>query len=133
MDQIKVEKYNSEKHKKYLKKWLKLRGMPINSTETLPTLGVIAFKGEIPISAAFIRKVEGEGFGIVDSLIADPRIPYDVRDQSINETVSTLLKEAKELNYTNLIAVSFSTNTISRGQRFFGFSALPHTVMAVKL
>lgn len=129
---FKLEKFNDEKHRKYVKKWLKIRGLDRSMADELPELGFISFYNGIPVSAIFLRNVEGSGYGMIDSMVTDPRVDAEVRDCSNDLVVEKLLKEAKRLNYKKIIAFSTDKMTLTRANAF-QFNVLPHSVIATDL
>lgn len=115
-----------------VKDLLNSRAMPLEALGDLPKLGVITVIGEATIAAAFLRKIEGNGTALLDSLITDPRFTAQERDEAIEITIKKLLRLAKHHGITKIIATSTDKHTLMRSKRF-GFVELPHQVITLSL
>lgn len=111
---------------------LKSQGMlPWSHIAALPESGIMVYSADTPIAAGFLRKVE-DNSAILDSLITNKDIDAVVRDKALDMLVTELLKVAKGLGITNIIAFSSDPHTLMRAKRF-GFAELPHQVISLKL
>lgn len=114
-----------------IKEWLLLHRMDPSLAEDLPEIGFVAFEGQTPVAAGFLRKMEGASAQI-DSVITYPFAEAKLRHTAINMIVTALIAYAKENGIESLIAFSTDAHTLERAKRF-GFRHLPHTVMSLKL
>lgn len=109
------------------------QGMGIEHLHNLPKLGVLTTLGEYTVAAAFLRIIEGnKSTAILDSLITNAELLPTIRNDALNQTVSELLKLAKEQGITKIIAFSTDKNTLMRAKRF-GFEELPHQVITLDI
>ena len=90
--------------------------------DTLPTIGWVAKENKIPVAAGFLRRVEG-GFGQIDTLVTNPDMPPELRNDSIDMVVRNLISDAKSLNFKGIICYSRDSNTLARSKSF-GFQLL---------
>ena len=90
--------------------------------KTLPKIGYIAFFGETPIAAGFLRRVEG-GFGQLDTLVSNPHFGSQIRHIAIDKVVTELLADAKVLNLEGIIAFTADLGVLRRAVAI-GFKVL---------
>lgn len=110
--------------------WLKDRKIkPIDLYE-LPEVGLVAVSEKDFIAAGFIRL--GEGIGIIDSLVSNPKCSPEDRDMALNLIFEGLVKAAQGYKYEKLIGFSVDDNTLKRAE-MFGFNKSNHTLMVREL
>ncbi len=111
---------------------LKSQGLPpYTHLANLPKNGLVAYMGDTPVAAGFLRLVEGDS-AILDSLITNATLEPMIRDKALNLLVSDLLKMAKSLGITKIIAFSSDKNTLVRAWRF-GFTQQEYHVITLPL
>jgi len=125
-----IFKYNKSEHKDAMVYLLKLRELGSFLIESLPKRGWIAFKDGDPVGAIFLRS--GEGFGMIDSLITNPSFSSEDRHIAIEFLMNKLIKQAKQMKFTKLIALSSDKSAIMRSERYH-FFLLPHRLMVSEL
>lgn len=91
-------------------------------TKTLPRIGYIAYLGQQPIAAGFLRRVEG-GFGQIDTLVSNAHFGSQIRHNAIDKVVSSLLDDAKVLGLEGIIAFTSDTGVLKRAEAM-GFHVL---------
>lgn len=101
------------------------------SPEYLPEIGFIAFEGSNPISAGFLRRVEG-GFAQIDTLVTNADFDKNTRNQGLSAVVSVLIKTAKDLNLNGLMFLTSEESIIERAKEL-GFHYVNQVVMAKAL
>lgn len=119
-----------EDHRQIVKNWMIKREIPDNS-DTLPIIGYFAKHEGEWIAAAFLRMVEG-GFGMIDSIIADPDSKRNVRSEAIDLITLALLAKAKNLNLKGILGLTLHAGTLERAIKL-GFVQQPHSVMVFDL
>lgn len=123
----------TSKDKELIRQWLIARGMDESMVSSLPKLGVVASRAEeLPILAAgYLREVEG-GFGMIDSLIADPNSEPAHRNEALDGIITRLITDAKRIGMTALLANCKVTKAIVRAQQH-GFQAQDFCVLTMNL
>jgi hypothetical protein len=101
------------------------------TSDEMPSIGYIAFEDEMPIAAAFLRKVEG-GYGQIDGLVSNPECPCHLRHIAMDIVIKRCISDAKALKITQLMAFCKDESPIMRSKRL-GFVELPHKLMALDL
>lgn len=129
---IALRPYNHDYNLGTICKWLYLRKAYIPFKEEFPKIGYVAYKGNEPIAAAFLRIVEGD-FAQIDGLCTNPEaLPQD-RSKANDLLIAQLIETAKEMgNIKTIVSYSLDKNTIMRAESH-GFVATPHTVLALDL
>lgn len=99
--------------------------------KTLPKIGYMAFLGDQPIAAGFLRRVEG-GYAQLDTLVSNPHFGSQIRHIAIGKVVSALLDEAKLLELEGVIAFTNDYSVITRAEAI-GFHVLEsHKLIALR-
>jgi hypothetical protein len=99
--------------------------------EEIPLIGYISFIDEMPIAAAFLRRVEG-GYGQIDGLVSNPECPGHLRHQALDIVIKKCIQDAKVLKLKNLMAFSIDVAAMARAKRL-NFVELPHCLLAIDL
>lgn len=99
--------------------------------KTLPKTGFMVLMNGYPISAGFLRKVEG-GYAQLDTLVSNPYFGSIVRHKAIDLVVDTLIQEAKDLKLHGIIAFTTEPTIVSRAKDK-GFKVIEHTLMVKPL
>lgn len=94
------------------------------SIDDMPEFGLIAIKGDTPIAAGFIRRVEGP-YAILDSFITNPDTPSEFRDRALDLITEKLITIADYNNVTKLISFTTEKNIFIRSIKH-GFASVPH-------
>lgn len=124
--------FNFNSHCHILLAWAKARTAHTPESYEIPENGLVIIKDNLePICMGFIRHVEG-GYGLVDGYITDPSQPAIERNEALSLLTEELIKLAKELGISALLANTVDDNTFKRSLKH-GFSALPHALMVKKL
>lgn len=127
-----IEKYEAAKHNEHIQLWLKHHKMKSTFVDMLPENGWVGFDNYgAPTSAGFLRKCEGN-FGILDSLITNPKAPGYARHVCIDMVVTEILNYARSQGILQIMATSKFEDTLERATSH-GFVRLPHTVIAIDL
>lgn len=111
-----------------LAQWLTERGLDASVIDELPRIGYVAYHKGLPISAAFLRLMEGDSTSMVDSMVSDPKADAKLRDQANSLLTDRLIQEARVLGLKQVIALSIDPNTIERAKRH-GFAIGAHTLL----
>lgn len=82
-------------------------------SESLPSIGFIAFEGSVPIAAGFLRKIEGN-YGMIDSLVTNAQSSSELRHEAIDLIVRHLIKSAKHLKMNSILSFSKDKSTLVR-------------------
>ena len=128
---IELLRFRPELDSKVLEELLKARDIPFERYADIPKLGLIAYKDEVPVVLGFLREVEG-GYAMMDSLITNPSIAPEIRNDMIDLLVTELIELAKQNKFKSIIAVSVDKNTIIRSQKH-GFILLDHKLISLRL
>ena len=94
--------------------------------QTLPKIGFIAFLGDQPIAAGFLRRLE-PCFAQIDTLVSSAHFGSQIRHQGIQAVVTCLINEAKRLKLEGILALTKDEGTLSRAEGL-GF----HVINGVK-
>lgn len=111
--------------------WFKDRNISLEVIDSLPLYGYVGYYEGKPVCMGFIRQCEGD-FALIDGLIADKDVHYDIRSQVLDSVVVELIKLSKELQLKTLIAFSSNKNTIMRAIRH-GFIVTSDVCIALDL
>lgn len=111
--------------------WLNQRKMPEEYIVDLPELGVVSLYQNKKIAMGFLRKVEGN-LALIDSLIADPFCPWELRSLGIDQVVSDLISQAKKSHIKRIIAYSINGRTLERSKKY-GFESIPYQMISLDL
>ena len=121
-------KFILNQHASHLLEWAASRNAHRPETVEIPENGLVILNSSSqPICMGFIRKVEG-GYGLIDGYISDPSQSSKDRDQAMSLLTEEIIKLAKELGLSALLANTVDDNTFKRSLKH-GFSALPHAIM----
>lgn len=97
--------------------------------ESLPAIGYITFIDGVPAAAGFLRKVEG-GFGQLDTLVTNKRLPPDIRHEAIGGIVGKLIETSKHLELKGIISFTTDEGIVKRALSI-GFQASPQFVLTL--
>lgn len=100
----------------HINRWLAKRLLPLVKESDIPENGYIAYNNDIPVSAAFLRKCEGN-IAIIDSLITDPEAPSEVRHVAIDSITENLIRVGSEMGLKAIICFSVDASTILRAKK----------------
>lgn len=98
---------------------------------TLPKLGYMAFLGQEPIAAGFLRRLE-PNFAHMDTLVSNGRFGSKVRHEGVSKVVDELLRDAKTLKLAGIVGTTSDAGILKRVQEL-GFKVIPQTLLALKL
>jgi len=100
--------------------------------EALPKTGFIVRSHDgKPIAAGFLRLVEG-GTAQLDTLITNPSMTSQERNDGLDLLVQTLIITAKSMNIIGLMCTSTVQSILMRSQKY-GFTPLKTTVIVLSL
>lgn len=91
--------------------------MPLGVLNDLPEVGYVVFDKGNPVSAAFLRQVEG-GFGLVDSALSNPLAPALDRRIAMDLVSEAIVTYAKKIGITQLTVLTVDPNTAQRAKDF---------------
>lgn len=129
---MKTVVFTLEEHEQSLLVWAHERGSYIPSVSEIPGNGIVVLNNSSqPICLGFIRKVEG-GYGLIDGYISDPSQPAIERNEALSLLTEELIKLAKQLGMSALLANTVDEHTLKRSLKH-GFSQLPHSLMVKDL
>jgi len=106
-------------------------GIDTVTMKTLPKIGYIALLNKQPIAAGFLRRVEG-GYAQMDTLVSNPYFGSQIRNIGISKVVDWLMKDAKELGLTGILAFTSEQSILDRAKDK-GFTTFDHKVIGVRL
>ena len=113
---MKVIPFSLSRHVFDISYLLCARDMGAELGSDIPEFGLIAFEGEKPVAAGFIRQIEGN-YAMLDSFISNPDIEYAIRDRALDLITRKLIEVAKRNNVRKLFAFSEHTGIIDRAIR----------------
>lgn len=90
--------------------------------KTLPKIGYIAYLGNIPVAAGFLRRLEG-GFAQMDTLVSNPYLGSKTRHIAIDKVVNSLIEDAKTLDLEGVIGLTADLGVLRRAEDM-GFKVL---------
>lgn len=99
--------------------------------KSLPKTGYIAFYGNQPIAAGFLRRVEG-GIAQIDTLTSNPYFGSQIRHEGIRVVVDSLIEDAKDLKLQGIIAFTKDEGVLNRAKSI-GFNVVDQTIISLKL
>ena len=126
-----VQPYSHDAHFDLISKWLVAHDVYVPKKAEYPEHGVVCYKDETPVAAAFLRRVEGS-YAQIDGLVSNPMSGSSTRNECIDIVVLRIMKKARELGIIQLFAISTDSNTLLRSNRH-GFTLLPHQVIVTTL
>lgn len=97
----------------------------------LPKLGFVAYLGEQPVAAGFLRMVEGQ-IAYMDSLVSNSRLSSGIRHEAFKKVVSGLIEEARSMKLLGIIG-STSDEGMLRRAVDVGFKVQPHAFFTMSL
>jgi len=98
----------------------------------MPKIGVMVYVNGKPVSAAFLRQVEGNTAQL-DGLTTNPKASSEDRHNGIEHAVKYIIEEAKKLNIYGIIAHTRDLTVVSRALSLHGFILTPEVVLALPL
>lgn len=103
------------------------------SRETLPEIGYIVYSDTEYhyVAAGFLRMVEG-GFCQIDTMVTNPNLTGDVRNEGLILLVDTMIQKAKDLGLLGIVSYTTDNSVISRALGL-GFKLVDHKVIALQL
>ncbi len=126
---FKFKNFNDLRELHHLQKYPQISEIKM---KTLPKIGYIAYLGDSPIAAGFLRRVEG-GFAQLDTFVSNPHFGSQVRHIGIEGVKSALLEEAKVLKLEGIIVLTDDGSIISRAVDT-GFNVLEaHRILVKRL
>lgn len=125
---MEIVRYHPLNHASLMKTWREAYGLDLKAIDELPEFGLVAFDGELPICAGFLRKVEASKQVFLDSLIANPKTSGKIRYHAIDSLCEALIKEAEERKFESIWAISVDAGTLKRSLKH-GFRATPSVVV----
>ncbi len=99
--------------------------------KSLPKIGYIALIDKQPISAGFLRRVEG-GYAQIDGLTSNAFFGSKIRHEGIKLVVDELIKDAKSLKLYGILAFTADKGILSRAADL-GFQTVEQTLIALRL
>lgn len=96
----------------------------------LPKIGYIALLNNQPIAAGFLRRVERDILGQIDSLVSNPYFGAQIRHKGLNMVVDQLLYDAKSIGLKGVYALTVDESVLKRAEAI-GFSKVNHQVIAL--
>jgi hypothetical protein len=98
---------------------------------TLPRIGYIVYSDTEYhyVAAGFLRMVEG-GFAQIDTLVTNPNITGDVRNEGLTLLVDTLIKTAKDMELKGIYSMTTNGSIIDRALKL-GFFVSNHVVIVL--
>lgn len=111
-----------------LNEWRIKRSMHSIAKEDFPKIGVMVFDGQEGVAAGFLRNAEG--IGIIDSLVSNPDVRSEKRNDALDLIFARLIDIAKEVGIHMILGASVDGNTIVRSKKF-GFKHSDHMLMVL--
>jgi hypothetical protein len=99
--------------------------------DTLPKIGFIVYSDTEYhyVAAGFLRLVEG-GFAQIDTLVTNPNLVGDVRNEGLTLLVDTLIKTAKDMELKGIYSMTTDSSIIDRAMKL-GFFVSNHVVIVL--
>lgn len=94
---------------------------------TLPAIGYIAYMNGWPVAAGFLRRLE-PCYAHFDTFITNANLPSDMRHESLNAIVDTLIEQAKSLNLKGVIATTSDEGILKRANEL-GWHIIPQVLI----
>jgi hypothetical protein len=98
---------------------------------TLPKIGFIAYLGDQPVAAGFLRRLE-PCFAHLDTLVSSGHFGSHVRHLGVSAVVDALIKEAKRLKLEGIVATTSDKGTLMRAEGL-GFHVVDQCIIALPL
>jgi hypothetical protein len=102
---MQVKLFNIELHFNILNDWLIKHKLSKEDLSNIPQLGYICYEKEIPIAIGFLRMIEG-GYAQIDSLVTDPEISSNLRNEAIDLVIKQLIDIAIDLKLKGICSYS---------------------------
>lgn len=101
--------------------------------ESLPKIGYICYSDTEYhyVAAGFLRMIEG-GFCQIDTMVSNPNLTGDVRNEGLILLVDTLINKAKDLGCLGIVSYTCDNSVVSRALGL-GFKIVDHKVIALQL
>lgn len=114
-----------------LQEWLRIRKIPIEQGDELPSIGFAVCKDCEAVAYGFIRICEGK-VGIFDSVITDPNRSLYTRHLALEILFEKIISFAKLNDFKKLIGFSVDKGTIRRAYNH-RFQPQSHAVLSLNL
>lgn len=125
-------RFDFDKHPHLIFDWFEKRGLATPEELILPKIGyVVLAKNVGPVVIGFLRGCEGN-VGMIDSIISNPEIAAEVRDEAIDFLINRLVAAAFKKNIFKVFGFSEDANTLKRAERH-GFKVVSQTLVALSL
>jgi len=98
---------------------------------TLPKIGYIAYLGDQPVAAGFLRRLE-PCYAQLDTLVSSAHFGSNVRHLGVSAVVDALINEAKRLKLEGILALTADRGVLTRAAAL-GFHVVDQAVIAVVL
>jgi hypothetical protein len=108
--------YNTS-HFTHMSSWLSARNIPLWEETSVPKVGFISLKDEVPVAMGFLRLIEGR-LGMIDGLLSNPAASGADRSNAIDLIVTQLIDVAKQMHLQGIISFSVDPNTLTRSHKF---------------
>lgn len=117
MDNMRIEKFDKEKHYEDLCKWLEKRKLGVPSKNMLPDNGAI-----VPDVACGFLYLTDSSLAFIDYYVTNPMIAAKKRKQALEVITTNLIMWAKEIGVNHLMANS-SVHSIQKMAEDNGFKS----------
>lgn len=98
---------------------------------TLPKIGFIAFLGDQPIAAGFLRRLE-PCYAQLDTLVSSAHFGSSVRNAGVSLVVDALIEQAKQLKLEGIIALTKDKSILMRAEGL-GCHMVNESIVALSL
>lgn len=113
-----VEKYEPFVHQSFVLKWLNLRHLPKHFIDELPHVGFFVWKKDLGVAVGFLRSIERCNYCLIDSFMTNPEIEPFIRNEAMDLLTKTILERAKQLHFSQAIAMTEDDHTRIRALKF---------------
>jgi hypothetical protein len=127
-----AEPFDFEKHGLALSRWLTVYGKSLSVLEEIPKIGAVVRDNDGPIAMAFLRSIEACKSVLLDGLIANPDSSGKRRYFAIDLLVQEIIKTARQLGCTQIIAFSVDKGTLKRSIKH-GFNPTAQQLICLNL
>lgn len=98
---------------------------------TLPKIGYIAYFGDHPVAAGFLRRLE-PCYAQIDTLVSNAYFGSAIRHEGVKLVVDALITEAKRLKLEGLICHTSDVGVLKRATEL-GFNLIDQKIIALPL
>jgi hypothetical protein len=113
---MKVERYDPERHRQWLRAWLDWHDERPVAPELLPPTGFVVPE----LAMGFLYETDAK-VALIEVLISNPLASREARGQALDVVVETIIEEARTRGFARLLGYTALPAVVSRAERH-GFS-----------